>query len=164
MFLHHGTYRVKFSGLASTVRLVNSLRHVTSREPLKPWIPREAFLKKSVADRVKYVRTNLPGRGRGGVMSQAQLAAAVEADGGAHTVRRWEQGKHEPREKKGKLATLTPDYQAQDFVSREAEGVSLESIDARLEALEGRIEKMIALTEDALRLLRAARKRTAQAS
>lgn len=142
---------------------MKSLRHVTSqeRDPREPWISRADFLEKAVGDRVKYLRSNLPGRGRDGGLSQAELAAAVGAEGGAYTVRRWEKGENEPRAFRAKLAELCPLYEPQDFLRDGAAGVSLESVDARLQELADLVAELNKLNRQALEALAA---RSANAS
>jgi len=50
-----------------------------------------------------------------------------------------------------------------DLLPPVAEAVSLASLDRRLQGLEGQVERAVTLMEEALRLLREARKRTAPA-
>lgn len=131
---------------------MNALRHVTYH-PKEPWLPYADFIKKGLAERVKYVRGNLRDKNERAV-SQAMLAAAVGLSSGHHGVRRWEKGAQPQAENRQALAAITP-YPPYAFTRLGAEGVSLESIDARLQSLEDQVTEAVTLMKEALLLLRA---------
>lgn len=142
MFLHHGTYRVKFISLADARPSVNPLRHVTYRER-EPWVPEEDLvLTKTLGERIKYVRTNLVGEDDQ-PMTQPELARVAGLKRGHHGVMRWEKGEAEPRatarERIAALAGST--YRPEVFSRSGAEELVVESAVPRLRSLEARAER-----------------------
>jgi DNA-binding transcriptional regulator YiaG len=133
---------------------VFSLRHVTYRERA-PWLNRKEFEKKTIAERVRYVRSNIKGAADDGGMTQPEFATAVGVSG-HHAVLNWEKARTQPRRMKRKIAALTP-YEPEDFV---ADGGSrpTTSILGRLEALEAQAANLATKQElrEGLETLRAA--------
>lgn len=139
-----------------------ALRHVTYHER-NPWISHAELVQKPLAQRIRYVRSNLSLHPGGPELTQPEFAAAAGGvASGHHGVVRWEKHGQQPREETRKaLAEITP-YPPEVFLREPGAGVSLASIDARLQELADDVAKATTLMEEALQLLRAAPRRAAR--
>jgi hypothetical protein len=110
--------------------------------PLRGWVPLEELMGLSLAERIRYVRENLPTsrpRARNPHMSHDDFAAAVGAPD-RQAPMRWEKGGR-PRAYADKIAELTPYPPAAFGAPGEAELVR-ETLGLRLRRLEATVAEL----------------------
>lgn len=106
---------------------------------LAPWPPVDEFVLMPLADRIKFVRTNLERPTKGGRVKHLTLdefAAAVGAKDRARPIG-WEKGQ-KPRDYAKAIAELTP-YTEAAFGGSGAEALVEESLGRRLRSLTGEV-------------------------